>query len=311
MAPPPLELIAIFAAVVERGSFSGAARALGISKSAVSKSVAALERRFGARLLNRTTRRLSLTEAGAALDQRAQRILAEAEAAEQDLGRLSAAPRGRLKVSAPMSFGNLHLAAALPEFLQRHPELSLDLNFSDRQVDLVEEGFDVAIRIGTLADSSLVARKLANVRRVVAASPGYWRRHGTPRHPRDLKDHNCLLYAYLSSGDTWRFRGPSGPVAVRVSGNYRANNGEALTRAAAAGLGVVVMPVFILAEDLAAGRVTTALDGFVAAEPALYAVTPPGRAQAPKVRAFIDFMVEWIGPTPPWERMPRKRTARS
>jgi DNA-binding transcriptional LysR family regulator len=303
MAPPPLEQLAIFAAVIERGSFSGAAQALGISKSAVSKSVAALERRFGARLLNRTTRRLSLTEAGAALDQRAQRILAEAEAAEQDLGRLSAAPRGRLKVSAPMSFGNLYLAAALPEFLRRHSELSLDLNFSDRQVDLVEEGFDVAIRIGTLADSSLVARKLANVRRVVAASPGYWRRHGTPRHPRDLKDHNCLLYAYLSSGDTWRFRGPSGPVAVRVSGNYRANNGEALTRAAAAGLGVVVMPVFILAKDLAAGRVATALDSFVAAEPALYAVTPPGRAQAPKVRAFIDFMVEWIGPTPPWDRM--------
>lgn len=293
--------MAIFARVVDTRSFTAAAAALGLSKSAVSKQVARLEDRLGARLLNRTTRRLSLTEVGAAFYERCARILAEVEDAELAVGRLQDAPRGRLRVNAPMSFGQLHLAPAIADFLAAHPGMSIDLTLTDRIVDVVEEGYDVAIRISRLADSSLIARRLVPMRRVVCGSPAYFERHGVPRHPRDLRRHNCLLYSYLPSADDWRFVGPEGPVAVRVAGTFKANNGDVLETAMLAGLGVALQPTFIAARDLQAGRLVAVMPDYVDESASVYAVYPHSRHLSAKVRAFIDFLAARFCPEPPWD----------
>lgn len=295
-----LAAMAGFAKVVETQSFSAAARALGVSKSQVSKQVAFLEEHLGARLLNRTTRRLSLTDAGAAFYDSCQRVLAEAEEAERAVGSLQAEPRGVLKVNAPMSFGILHLAPALPEFARRYPELTVDITLNDRMVDLVEEGFDVAVRISRLTDSSLVARRLAPSRRVVCGAPDYFAAHGVPRHPRDLKAHNCLIYSYAAN-EEWRFHGPEGEVAVRVSGSLRANNGEVLLAALRAGLGVAPLPTFIVGPDLAAGRLMPVLPEWADDSASVYAVYPHRRHLSTKVRVFVDFLAERFGPRPYWE----------
>ncbi len=303
-----LSAMAVFARVVEMESFSGAARALGLSKSAVSKRVGRLEDRMGLRLLNRTTRRLSLTEAGAAFYEGCRRVVAEAEAAERAVTRLASAPRGRLKVNAPMSFGVRHLAPALPDFMARYPELNVDLTLNDRVVDLVEEGFDVAVRIARLADTSLIARRLAPNRLVLCAAPSYLESHGAPRAVEDLKGHECLLYSYQISGDTWILRGPGGANGlggeqrVRVAGRLRANNGDALLAAALGGLGIAFMPSFICAEDLRAGRLARLLPGWRdAADSMIAAVYPASRNLSPKVRVFVDFLAERFGGTPYWD----------
>ena len=298
-----LSAMAVFARVVEMESFSGAARALGLSKSAVSKRVGRLEDRMGLRLLNRTTRRLSLTEAGAAFYQGCRRVVAEAEAAERAVTRLASAPRGRLKVNAPMSFGVRHLAPALPDFMARYPELNVDLTLNDRVVDLVEEGFDLAIRIAPLAESSLIARRLAPNRLVLCAAPSYLAAHGAPRAVEDLKDHACLLYSYQTAGDAWRLCGPGGERRLAVTGRLRINNGDALLAAALGGLGVALLPCFICGQDLRAGRLIQVLPAWSGpADTAIAAVYPASRNLSPKVRVFVDFLTERFSGTPYWDR---------
>jgi len=297
-----LSEMAVFAKVVEVHGFSAAARVLGISKSAVSKHVAALEDRLGARLLNRTTRRLSLTAAGAIFYEHSARLLAEADAAEAAVTDLHTRPRGLLRVNAPMSFGILHLAPAIPGFTALYPDVQIELALNDRIVDLVDEGFDVAVRIARLPESSLVARRLAPSRGVLCGAPEYFRRHGVPHHPRDLQAHNCLRYTYRQAPpDEWWFRGPDGEVSVRVSGSLRANNGDALRAAALAGLGIAVLPSFIVGPDLAAGRLQAVLTDYDGAAASIYAVYPAGRHLPIKVRAFVDFLAARFGPVPYWE----------
>ena len=298
----PYAGIAVFTRVAETGSFSTAARDLGLSKSAVSKRVAALEDRLGARLINRTTRRLSLTEVGVAFYERAVRILTELEEAEQAVSRLHGEPRGTLRINMPMSFGIGHVAPALADFMARYPELRVAMELTDRRVDLIEEGVDLAIRIAELPDSSFIARRLAPARRAVCASPEYWLRHGRPRHPAELADHTCLIYTYLSAQREWRFKGPKGPVSVRVSGCLEANNGDALRDAAVAGLGVYLAPTFIVGDDLRTGRLEEVLAEYEDSRLSVYAVYPHRQHLSAKVRAFVDFLVERFGPEPYWDR---------
>jgi len=298
-----LGAMAVFARVVEAGSFSGAAAGLGLSKSAVSKHVARLEERLAVRLLNRTTRRLSLTEAGTAFYEHCRQLVADADAAEAAVSHLASAPRGRLRVNVPMSFGQRHVAPALPAFLARYPELSVDLQLNDRTVDLVEEGYDMAVRIGELPDSSLLMRRLAPLHRVVAAAPAYLDRAGRPRHPRELREHTCLLYSYLSWGREWRFHGADGETRVRVGGPLEANNGDALLTAACEGAGIVMLPTFLAGEAVRAGALEPILTEWTRGPAgAISAVFPPGRKFSPKVRVFVDFLAERFGPEPAWDR---------
>ena len=293
--------LAVFTRVVEEKSFTAAAHKLGRSKSAVSKAVSRLEDRLGARLLNRTTRRLSVTEAGAAYYERAARIVAEVERAELAVTALQDEPRGTLRINAPASFGQRHLSPAIARFLARYPELSIDVTLEDRFIDLVDEGYDVAVRIASLPDSSLIARRLAPNRRVVCASPGYFARHGTPEHPSDLRHHNCFGYSYMATGDDWRFKGPDGPTSVRVSGSLTANNGTILRAALLDDLGIGLLPTFTIEHELRAGRIVTALNDYEDTETSVYAVYPHSRHLSAKVRAFVDFLAEWYGPEPYWD----------
>lgn len=290
-----------FVHTVECGGFTAAARRLGLSKSLVSRQVAQLETNLGARLLQRTTRRLSPTEVGQAYYQRAQRILADLADAAAEIGHLQAAPRGKLRISAPMSFGVLHLAPALPRFLAACPELELDLALSDRFVDLVEEGFDVAVRIGRLSDSTLVARRIAPIRRVVCASPAYLARCGTPQNPADLTEHACL--SHLDQGPAeWRFVVDGQQQTIKVNSRLRAGNGEALRILALAGLGLTYLPTFFVGDDLRSGTLVPVLSPYVPGDSALHGVYPHGRHLTAKVRAFLDFLGECYGPVPPWDR---------
>lgn len=296
-----LDEMAVFAEVVEAQSFSGAARTLGISKSAVSKQIARLEDRLGVRLLNRTTRRLSLSEAGETYYQASRRVLDEAEAAETAVSSLAAAPHGLLKLNAPMSFGFLHLARAIPLFHARYPQIVVDMAMNDRFVDLVEEGYDLAIRIGDMRDSSLIARRLAPSRAILCASPDYLKRQGTPTQPEDLKHHACLIYSNQDQRDAWRFTGPKGTVSVKVKGPLHANNGDALCSAALAGMGIVRLPSFIVSEHLLAGRLLPVMCHLPLAGQGIYAVYPHQRNLSAKVRAFVDFLAGHLGPEPYWD----------
>ncbi len=297
-----LTAIEAFVRVAEAQSFSEAARRLRSSKSAVSRNVGALESELGVRLFHRTTRSLTLTEAGRGYFERATRILADLEEANLAVSQLQSAPRGRLRVSAPMSFGFLHLAPALPDFLARYPEVSVDLAMNDRFVDLIDEGFDVAVRVGALEDSSLIARKLAPIRRVVCASPAYFKARGLPRSPDDLKGHECLSNSNIVASQEWQFTALDGkPWPVAVKGRLSANNGDALRIAALKGLGLVNLPTFIVGGDLQAGALATALDEFISQDMALSAVYPHSRHLSPKVRAFVDFLAGCFGPRPYWD----------
>lgn len=291
-----------FARVAETRSFSEAARRLRVSKSVLSRQVAALEAELGVRLFHRTTRALTPTEIGEAYYQRVSRILADIEEAEQSVGLLQGSPRGRLKVNAPMSFGYLHLAPALPDFLAACPEIEVEMAMNDRTVDLIEEGFDVAVRIGRLSDSSLVARKLAPMRLVVCASPAYLAEKGTPATPADLKHHECLLYSNEPAPEEWRFATPEGNAwAATVHGRLCANNGDTLRIAALRGLGLVRLPTFIVGRDLQAGTLVSVLADYVAQDSGLYAVYPEARHLSPKVRVFVDFLSQRFGPHPYWD----------
>ncbi len=296
-----LSEMAVFAKVVQQRSFTAAAEALGVSKSAVSKQVGRLEDRLGARLLNRTTRKLSLTEVGEVFYERCARIVEEAQAAADEVGSLAATPRGRLRVNAPMTFGTMHLGPVIAEFLETHREIEVDLVLDDRFIDLVAEGFDVAVRITTLVDSSLIVRRLAPLRIVLCAAPEYLRRHGRPESPEDLHDHNCFGYLYRDSGTDWNLLGEKGPMTIPLGGNLRANNGEVLRDVALAGMGIVSLPSFIVGKDLREGTLVDLLPECVPQTQAIYAVYPHRRHLTPKVRAFVDFLVARFGPEPYWD----------
>lgn len=272
------------------------------SKSAVSRTVSALETELGVRLFHRTTRSLTLTEAGRGYFERAIRVLTDLEEANLAVSQLQSAPRGRLRVSAPMSFGFLHLAPALPDFLARYPEVTVDLSMNDRFVDLIDEGFDVAVRIGAMEDSSLIAHKLAPIRRVVCASPAYLKARGLPLSPDDLKGHQCLFNSNIALSQEWRFTTPDGKSwPVEVKGRLSANNGDVLRVAALKSLGLVNIPTFIVGGDLKAGTLVSVLHEFITQDVAMHAVYPHSRHLSPKVRAFVDFLADRFGPRPYWD----------
>ncbi|WP_417518263.1 LysR family transcriptional regulator [Minwuia sp.] len=296
-----LTAMAVFAAVAEAMSFSQAADRLGLSKSAVSKQLARLEERLGARLVNRTTRQISLTEVGQTYYGYCARILAEAEAADQAVAQLQDGPRGRLKVNAPMSFGTMHLAPAVAAFMCAYPEVTVDLELTDSFVDLIEQGVDVAIRITQMADSSLIARKLAPSRAQLLASPSYIAAHGQPQHPQDLKQHRMLIYTNASETALLSFTRGDETVQVGVDGPLRSNNGEILRDAAIAGRGLVIDPTFITYKAIRAGTLVPLLTDWVPQDRNIHAVYPHRKHLSPKVRAFIDFLANHFGDPPYWD----------
>ncbi|ABA58382.1 LysR family transcriptional regulator [Nitrosococcus oceani] len=297
-----LNLMAIFARVVEAGSFSEAARRMETSRSAVSKAVAKLEKNLGARLLNRSTRHLSLTESGAALVEYAARILEEAEQAEQVVSSLHAEPRGMLRVSASVAFGTLHIAPALADFVARYPDIKIDMAITDRPVDLAEEGYDMIIRVTGEPDLNLVARKLAPVYRKLCATPEYFQQHGIPQIPEDLVNHDCLDYTLSGEQGYWHFTGPEGEIAVPVSGPLRINDDDALAQAVRGGLGIALLPTFTVGKDLQEGRLQAVLSEYLPVKRYVYALYLPTRHLAAKIRVFIDFLLTRFGPEPDWDR---------
>lgn len=290
----------VFATVVDAGSFAGASARLDLSRAMVSKHMAHLESHLGTRLLNRTTRRLSLTESGSAYFERCQHILKDMEEAELAATELTSVPRGTLRLTAPLVFGVLHIAPLIADYLAIHPEAKLDFTLDDRNIDLVNEGYDLAIRIGNLAESGLIARRFARDSLVVCGSPEYFRRNGVPRVPEDLAKHSCLGYSYEESVNEWLFSGGDGEHRVSVSGNVRANNGDLLRVAALGGAGIIMQPRFLVGADLRAGKLLAVLTQYESRELGIYAVYPSRRFLSAKVRTFIDFLVERFGPTPDW-----------
>jgi len=283
----------VFTRVVEHASFAKAAERLGISTSACSRHVADLEAHLDSRLLNRTTRRLSLTESGQAFFERCVQVLTDLEEAEQAATASAARPRGTLKLTCSVSFGVRHVAPLVAAFAAHHPEMRFDVQLSDRFVDLVEEGFDLALRIGESPAQNLIARKLGETCLVPCAAPSYLHAHGAPETPAELAAHACLTYEYLPQRNTWRFRDQAGGEhAVRVAGPMHANNGEMLAAAAAEGIGIALEPDFIVAADLAAGRLARILKDYAPTPTGIYAVYPSRRHLSAKVRVFVDFLAE-------------------
>ncbi len=304
-----LTSLRVFIEVAASGSLSGAARTLNMSQTMATKHVAALEQHLGVKLFHRSTRRLSLTEAGRNYLETSERILAELDAADSAVSADRFEPRGTLRVSAPVSFGARQIAPLMGEFTRRHPHLAVELGLNDRLVDLADEGWDLAVRIGTLDSSSLIARKLTPCRTVVAASPGYLKAHGTPKKAADLSGHNCLGYTLsrMAGTDHWPF-GRNGEMLVPVGGNLRSNNGDALRAAAVAGQGIIYQPTFIVGDDLRAGTlVAISLDKSTYEFAGVYAVYLPDRTPPAKLRAFIDFLAERFNSTPPWDQRLRAR----
>ena len=290
---PDFEALAVFAKVVELRSFAAAAGELALSKATVSKAVGRLEERLGARLFNRTSRRLALTDAGQRLSERAARLLADGEAAESEALAQSAAPRGHVRLAVPMTFGVKAVAPLLPEFLEEYPEVTIDLHLSDATVDLIGDGFDAGLRIARLPDSSLIARRLCAMPRHTVAAASYLKRHGRPTHPMQLAQHRCFGYAYLSTPHVWHYTNAAGEQAsVRPAGPLRVNNGEALMPALLAGLGIADLPEFIVGEAVAAGDVEVILKGWKQAEGAVHLVTPPGGPRPARVEVLADFLTK-------------------
>ncbi|WP_010163147.1 LysR family transcriptional regulator [Sphingomonas sp. PAMC 26617] len=291
MRLPDLEAWAIFASVVEYRSFSGAAEAIGVSKATVSKAVTRLEAHLGQSLFHRTSRRLTLTENGKALAEHAGRILAEANAAEEAALNAASAPTGLVRVAAPMSLGLLAIAPVIADFLVLNPGIEIDLHLSDARVDIVAEGFDIALRIATLPDSSLRSRKLADMRMHVVAAPAYLALRGRPTHPGQLGEHRCFAYTNVTS--PWRFVGPDGTeVSVRLNGPLATNSGEAMLPALRRGLGIAMLPEFIVAEDLRAGRIEIILADWAPHTGALHLMTPPGTLRPARVEGLIAFLTD-------------------
>ncbi|WP_114395110.1 LysR family transcriptional regulator [Oleisolibacter albus] len=299
-----LEDLRLFTLVAETRSFTRAADKLNLSKSAASRRIAELEGRLGARLLNRTTRSISLTPVGQSFFERVAQILAELDEAESAVANERQAPRGLLRVAAPMSFGLRHLAPVVAAFLDQYPEVQVEMDVSDRFVDLVDEGYDLAVRIGRLKDSSLIARRICPIRAVLCASPAYLEKHGAPQTPDDIAGRDCLLYTNMPTPDLWSFRTAPGAEetrTVRVHGRLRVNNGDMLREAAIAGQGLVHLPTFIIGDELADGRLVPLLLDWTGPDSAMHAVYPANRHLSPKVRAFVDFLAGKFGPVPYWD----------
>lgn len=297
----------LFTEVVKTGSFAAAGRKLGMVPSSMSRQINALEETLNARLLNRSTRKLSLTEVGQLYYEQATRILSDLEDANLVVSQFTRSPRGTLSVSTPASFGRLHLVPALTQFLARHPNLSVDLTVSDQMVDMIEAGIDVAVHTGNLRNSSLIARKLATDRLVICASPAYLEQHAAPKHPRDLTHHNCLTHKSAPGPVFWTFKHSRGLEQFEVSGNLQVNSVGALEAACSGGLGLAMLPIWSVTPLLKNGELKTLLPEYTVfanaggADEAIYAVYPHRKHISPKVRAFLDFMVEHIGDPPCWE----------
>jgi DNA-binding transcriptional LysR family regulator len=295
----------VFSKVVEAGSLSAAARELGVSTAVVSRTLAALEARLGVRLVNRTTRSLHLTDEGASYYETSQRILAEIDEADAAVTSRRIEPQGVLKVALPASFGHQHIAPLVPRFAQRYPKVELALSLSDRSINLIEEGFDLAVRIAELKDSSLAARKLAPNRRVVCASPAYLRAHGAPKTPQDLAKHNCLVASWEHGfAMAWEYKSPVGKRGtVRVTGRYACDNWEVLRDWAVAGLGVALKSTWDVRRQLEEGSLVPLLPGYdFSTDVSIYAVYPHRRHLPAKTRVFIDFLAESFGPEPYWDK---------
>jgi len=293
----------LFVRVVDAGSFSEAARQLQRTPSAVSKAVAAFEDHLGVRLLQRTTRKLSLTGEGRQFYERCRAAIGELEEAERAVRDSADAPRGLLRVTAPVTFCHYQLAGLLPDFLARYPGIRLDLDVTDRLVDLVEEGIDVGIRLGGSADDGLIRRRLADNHRLLCASPAYLARHGTPERPEDLAGHNCLAFSAHDTLNDWPFMVPEGRVLRRFDGNVLANNGETLLALALQGVGIARLSAFMAAGAIGDGRLVEVLPNFVRdTSPTIYVLYPSRRHLSAKVRAFVDTLVTAFQPTPPWAR---------
>jgi DNA-binding transcriptional LysR family regulator len=290
-----------FVAVVDAGSFVGAADAIGMSKAAVSRHVAELEQRLGARLLHRTTRRLSLTDDGQLFYARAKEMLAAVDEAESEISSRSGEPSGRLRINAPLSFGVLHLAPLWPRFAQLYPKVSLDIELSDRVVDLVEEGYDLAIRITNLPNSQLVSRQLATTRMIVCASPQYLAQHGTPAHPDELAQHEVISYSYFAARDEWTFTAPQEtPVVVHTHARIHANNGDTCRAAALEHQGIILQPDFIVADDVRRGDLVELLPTWRTMTLGIHAVYPSRKHLPIKTRRLVDFLVEAFA-VPEWD----------
>lgn len=293
----------VFVAVVEAGGIGAAADRLGLAKSAVSRRLAELETRLGVTLIHRTTRQLNLSDDGRAFYERSVAILADLDEAEAAVRQAHGALTGRLRVTLPQSFGLLHLAPLILAFMQRHPELRFELDFNDRQVDLLQEGYDLAIRIARLEDSSLIARRLAPIRSGLYASPDYLARRGIPTTAAELQQHACLVYSNPREPDLWTYTDPEGrPGSVRVSAHLTSSSGEFLLRAALDGQGLIRFPTFFVHQELQAGRLQAVLTDHGWPELSAYAVYPPTRHLSRRVRAFIDYLVEALAGEPYWDR---------
>ncbi len=295
----------IFAKVVETTSFTTAASGLGISTSMVSQHVKELEERLGARLLNRTTRRMSLTEVGRAYYDRCKRLLSDLEEAEAAVGNMQGAPQGELRVNATPVFGALQLAPAIADFTNRFPSISVEVMLSERIVDLIDEGFDVAVRVEPLPDSSLVTRQIASYRMVVCGAPAYFKKHGVPRTPADLADHNCLTFTGPGYMRTWHLVSSDGEtLEVPVRGNLKSNNAAVLLLAALEGQGLIAVPTYLVGDALETDRLQTILDDYAAPPLTIRAVYPHSRHLSAKVRTFVDFLAERFGREASWEAWP-------
>ncbi len=282
----------VFVAVVDASSFVNAGEALGLSRQAVSRHVADLESRLGVRLMRRTTRKLSLTDEGHLFYARCTALLAQIDDAESEITSRTDEARGLLRINAPLSFGLLYLAPLWPRFMRRHPLVTLDVTLADQVVDLVEEGFDVAVRIARLPSSSIVSRKLTSTRVVLCASPEYLAERGTPAHPLELARHDVVSYSLLSTGENWEFKGPSGAVSVKVSPRMRTNSGDTCVAAALQHLGIVLQPTFMVGPHLSSGVLVEVLPEYRSVELNVYALYPTRKHLAPRVRLLVDFLVE-------------------
>lgn len=295
-----LQAMKTFTAVVEAGSFVGAMDATGLSKPAVSRHVNELEAHLGTRLLQRTTRRLSLTSEGQDYYQRCKDILAAVQEAEAVVGSSAVQAQGRLRIGAPQTFGAMYLADLWGQFAAQNPQVTLDIVLSDRVMDLVEEGFDLVVRIARLADSSLVSRPLARTHMVLCASPQYLARRGTPVHPQELAEHDVISYTYWSAGNAWSFQGPGGEATVRIQSRIHANNGDTCRAAALAHQGIILQPDFLVHEDLRSGALVELMPEFKGAELGIFAIYPTRKQLPLRVRRLVDFLVEALR-NPPWQ----------